>query len=319
MRTSHGCSRIWALDSASVPGEIDHAARRGHVRLELRDVDAARVPDRALEVAHAGDDGAVVPEHAGGDGADIAEALDDDRLAAQLLAQVLGRLVQDVDDPAPGGLAPPRRSAHDDRLAGDDAGHALALGHGVRVHHPRHRLLVGAEVGGGNVDVGADHQDDLGGVAAGQVLALPRRHAARQAAHAALGPAIGQAHQGALPAHEHGERGDLAEVDVAVVAQPALGRPERRRVMHAVADEDLGAPAVHHDRDAHDERAARIAQPLVDVRVELKARGDGVELGDGRPMQLGVELGGRDHGTVLIDRGAGGAAGARRATGPSRS
>jgi hypothetical protein len=64
--------------------------------------------------------------------------------------------------------------------------------------------------GAGNVDVGADHQDDLGGVAAREVLALAQRERARVAAHAALGAAVGQPDQRALPAHQHGERGDLA-------------------------------------------------------------------------------------------------------------
>ena len=213
IRTSQGCSRMSSLLTGSPPGKSDHAAGLGHVVLELADVEAVGVPDPALDVADARDRAPVAPQQTRGHAAHVAEALHDDLLAPQLLAQALGRLVEHVDDAAPGGLAPARGAAHDDRLAGDDPGHALALGHGVGVHHPGHGLLVGAEVGGGDVEIGADHEDDLGGVAAGEVLPLARRELARVAADAALGAAVGQAHERALPAHQHGERGHLAQVD----------------------------------------------------------------------------------------------------------
>src|SRR5437667_331435 len=64
------------------------------------------------------------------------------------------------------------RAADDERLAGDDPRDGLALGHRVGIHHPRHRLLVGAKVRGRDVVVGSDHEHDLDGVPTREVLAL---------------------------------------------------------------------------------------------------------------------------------------------------
>src|SRR5205823_4418870 len=91
--------------------EPDHAAALGDVLLQEPHVDALRIPDGALEVAETGDHAPVAPEHPGGDAADVAEALDHDLLAAQLLPEALGRLVQDVHDAAAGGLPTARRAA----------------------------------------------------------------------------------------------------------------------------------------------------------------------------------------------------------------
>ena len=69
-----------------------------------------RIPHPALDVADARDRAAVVPQQARGHAAHVAEALDDDPLAPQLLAETLGRLVEHEDDAAAGGLAPARAS-----------------------------------------------------------------------------------------------------------------------------------------------------------------------------------------------------------------
>src|SRR5207247_3525632 len=106
-------------------------------------------------------------------------------VAGGLVAPAVGGLVEHVDDAAPRRLPPTRRAAHNEGLARDHARYALALGHGVGVHHPGHDLLVGAEIGGGDVEVGADHEDDLRGVAAREVLALAGGHGPRGAPHAA--------------------------------------------------------------------------------------------------------------------------------------
>jgi hypothetical protein len=152
-------------------------------------------------------------------------------------SQTFTREIAQNHHAASGGLAPPRRPADDDRLARDDAGHALALGHRVGVHHPRHRLLVGPHVRRGNVEVGADHQDDLGGVAAGEVLALLKRELPRVAAHPALGTAVRQTHQRALPGHQHGQGGDFAQAHLGVVAEATLRRSKDRIMVYAVTCE----------------------------------------------------------------------------------
>ena len=55
-------------------------------------------------------------------------------------------------------------------FARDNGGDAVAGLHGIGVHEPGHDLAVGADVGRGDVAVGADEQADLGRVAPGQVF-----------------------------------------------------------------------------------------------------------------------------------------------------
>ena len=111
------------------------------------DVEAARVQHPALGVHHGGHQRPFTPQEPSGHRADVAEALDDHPRAAKLESRLADRLGEDVDEPAAGGVAPARRAADQNRLPGHDAGHRAALGHGVRVHDPRHGLLVRAHVG----------------------------------------------------------------------------------------------------------------------------------------------------------------------------
>ena len=73
------------------------------------------------------------------------------------------------------------------------------------------------------------------------------RHLARVAADAAFRAAVGEAQERALPGHPDGERRALAERDLRVVADPALGRPEHGRVLDAVAGVDDAAAVVELD------------------------------------------------------------------------
>ena len=228
------------------------------------------------------------PEQPGGDRADVAEALDGHPCAAKLQANLAHRLPEDVDEPAPGGVAAAGRAADEKRLARHDTGHRTALGHRVRVHDPGHDLLVGAHVGSRDVQIRADHQHDLGGVAPGHVLELLPAHRARVAGHPALRAAIGQLHQGALPAHEHRERRHLRKRDARVVADAALGGAEDRAVMDPVAQKDLGPPVVHSRGHADDQRPSRIAQPLVNVGIERQPLGDRVQLLERGAIRFGA-------------------------------
>ena len=160
-----------------------------------------------------------------------------------------------------------------ERFAGHHPRHALPLGHRVGVHDPGHRLLIGAEIRGRDVEIGPDEKDDLGGVAPREGLALPEGERTGVAANAALGASVGQAHEGALPAHQHGQGRHLAEVDVEIVAETALGGPERGVVMDPISHEHFGLARVHSDRDGHHEGPARVAKPLVNVRLEADPAG----------------------------------------------
>ena len=205
-------------------------------------------------------------------------------------AEVTGRLVERIDDPAPRGLAPARRAPDDQRLARDHAGDRAALRHRVGVHHPGHRLLVGPHVGGRDVEVGTNEQDDLGRVAPGEVLFFLGRELARVDADPALGPPVGQVHEGALPRHQHGQGADLAQVDVGSVAEAALGWSKDGGMVHPVTREYTGRSVVHPDRDRHHQGPPGMAQALMDVLGQLQPLGRLIQLGQGGPEQGGVEV-----------------------------
>src|SRR5436189_174068 len=73
-------------------------------------------------------------------------------------------------------IAPAERSAHLQRLAGDDSRRRVPDMHAVGVHHPRHDLLIGVDVGRGDVLLGADRVDDFRDVAAGEGFELAAGH-----------------------------------------------------------------------------------------------------------------------------------------------
>ena len=177
------------------------------------------------------------------------------------------RLQRHVHDAARGGRGPAERAAEADRLAGHDAQDGVAGVHRVGVHHPGHGLLVGADVGRGDVVRGTDERHDLRGVAAGDPLEFGLRVVARIDDHSALGAAVGDVEQRAFPRHPHGQRADLVEVDVRAVAQAALGRPAGVVVLHPVAGDDLHAAVVAAQRDADGQLATRGGEQVVHALV----------------------------------------------------
>ncbi len=191
---------------------------------------------------------------------------------------MLGRFARDDHHAAAGRLAPSERSAHLDRLAGHDRGRGVADVHAVGVHDPRHDLIVGVDVGRRDVLVRADGVDDLGDVAARQRLELAARHARGIADDAALAAAEGHVRDGALPGHPGGQRRDFVERDVRVIADAALGRPERDVVLHAIAGEDLDLAVVHLHRTGDDDLALRAREDLPDAGVEPQQSRRSVEL-----------------------------------------
>ena len=175
-------------------------------------------------------------------------------------------------------------------LPGHDLRHRVAALHRVRVHHPRHRLLVRRHVGRGDVLLRPDERQQLRGEAARDALDLGVRQRARVAADAALRAAVGQPQERALPRHPHGECGALAERDLRVVADAALRRPDDARVLHAVAGEDDARAVVQPDRAGDDDRPLRMAQPLGDAGVDVRVRHGLVELRDRRAVERRVVL-----------------------------
>ena len=127
--------------------------------------------------------------------------------------------------PRPVASRRPREPPMFERLAGHDGGHGLAHVHGVGVHHPGHGLLVGVDVGRGNVFFRPDELDQLRGVAAGHALQFALRHLVRIADDAALGAAEGNVDHGALPGHPAGQGAHFVEGDVGRVADAAFRGP----------------------------------------------------------------------------------------------
>ena len=201
------------------------------------------------------------------------------RVFSSVHLEVLDRLVADDHHAAAGGLAASARAAHVQRLAGDDGGHGLAHVHGVGVHHPRHHLLVGVDVGSGHVFLRADELDELGGVAAGHALQFAARHVLGIADDAALGAAEGNVHHRALPGHPAGQRAHFVERDVGRIANAALGRAARDGVLHAISGEDLDAARVQRDGDVNDDFAIRLLQHAPQAFVELQLFGSLIESG----------------------------------------
>ena len=191
---------------------------------------------------------------------------------------MLGGLASDDHHSASRRLASPERSAHLDRLAGDDGGRCVADVHAVGVHDPRHHLIVGVDVGRGYVLFGSDGVDDLGDVSSRERLELAARHARGVADDAALAAAERDVRDRALPGHPGGERGHFVEADVGVVADAALGRPERDVVLHAIPGEDLDLAVVHLNRTRNDDLALGVREDLPDAGVEPQQARRSIEL-----------------------------------------
>ena len=157
-----------------------------------RQVESVLVHDTARQVGHGDHAGASRRELARGDAADVAEALHHAPLVRKPPAESSACAVDHHHDADAGRLVPEHGATDRDRLARDDLRDGVALLHRVRVHHPRHGLLVRRHVGCRDVLLRADDVDELGGVAPCESLQLRLRHLTRIAAHAALRAAVRQ-------------------------------------------------------------------------------------------------------------------------------
>ena len=285
---SHSSSRSSSFVIRDPVGQLLERAVLDRVRAHRRDVEALRVVDTAGDVRDGDDRRAAVDELLRGDPAHVAEALDDAPLLGELPAEPLARAGDDHHDTGARRLVPEHRASDRDRLAGHDLGHRVSALHRVRVHHPGHRLLVRRHVRRGNVLLRADERQQLRGEPPREPLELPARHRTRIAADAALRATVRQPQQRALPGHPHRERGALAERDLRVVADAALGRPHHARVLNAVAREDDARAVVELYRARDDDRALRMPEPLRDARIHVRVRHRLVELRDRRAVERRV-------------------------------
>ncbi len=142
--------------------------------------------------------------------------------------------------------------------------------HTVGVHHPRHDLVVGVDVGRRHVLLRADQIHDLRDVAPRQRLDLAPRHLRRIADHAALAAAERDVGDGAFPGHPRRERGDLVQGDVGVVPDAPLGGTKGDVVLHAVPGEDFDLAVVHLDRTGDRDLALGVREDLPDAGFEIE-------------------------------------------------
>ena len=219
-------------------------------------VDAVRVIDRAEHVGDCHNLHAGLVHEPGGTAADLTEALHGDGGILFLDAEVAERRARREIHAQRRRLSSPERTAKRDRLSGHDA--RLGVAHGLRVgvHKPRHRLGVGAHVGRGDVNLRADHGEQLVHVAAGDALDLSLRVFGRIEGDATLRAAVGQVEERGLPRHEHGQRTNLFHVHALRIAHAALARATAPVVLNAVAAKDGLGAVVALDRHSHGDFAA---------------------------------------------------------------
>src|SRR5688500_789236 len=129
---------------------------------------------------------------------------------------------------------------------------------GVRIHHPTHNLLVRPHVGRRHISVRSDKIDEFLHVAAGEMFELRFRQLLWIDNDAALGAAIRQADERALPTHPHRERGDFANGDVLMKTNTALRRTGGKIMLDAIPFEDSDAAITPADGQRDCETAAWI-------------------------------------------------------------
>jgi hypothetical protein len=223
--------------------------------------------------------------------ADLAEALDGDSSALHRDPKVAADLDHAGHHATAGRLGTPQRAADLDGLAGDHAGHRVALLLGVGIHHPGHHLGVGAEIRGGDVAVRSDHVDDLGGVAARHSLQLGAGEFVGVDPERALRAAEGEVHDRALPGHPDRQGGHLPEVHVLVVSDAPLGGPHRRQVLNAVPEDRVHlVVAVAAKGKGDHEGALGGAEPFPDVVIQLRQRRSPIQLRDRQAVHGRVPL-----------------------------
>ena len=218
----------------------------------------------------------------GGITADIPETMDRDRELIGVQLTHPGGLGHEEHQPTPCCLPSGDASAEGGWLSGHHRRDRVADVLRVGVHEPRHDLLVGPQVGGGDVCLRPDHVDDLHREPAGDPLQLGPGETHRVDPHPALGAPERDSHDGALPGHQHGQGRHLAQVDVRGIADAALGRAHGGEMLNPISEQGLhlgvGVPA---EREADHGGLLRDAKPIGHVVVEAHEARHAIELTGG--------------------------------------
>ena len=218
---------------------------------------------------------------------DIAEALNARGRALGREVQPLERLAQGEDHSKPGGFRPAEGAPHPHRLAGDESRTSLAARRLVFIEHPQHVLGAGHHFRRRHIHVGAEFMGKLSDPGPAEPLLFAQAEKMRVADDPAAAAAEGEADQGALPSHPHGQGPDGVDRFLRMEADAALGGSPRIVVDDAKSTEDTDPPVIHPQRDEElmlfhrgtQERSRREVQSQPVRRpVELElSRDEGVE------------------------------------------
>jgi len=285
-----GFEKLFVVDAVDGGGGVafqQAPGMRGHGLVDCGQVQSIWVVQATADVADRNNLAAHLVQDARGPRADVAVALNCNRRVRCRAAYALQELAGDDGHAATGGCRAALRATHAERLAGHELEHLRAADHAGGVRDPGHDLRVGVHIGCRDVALAAQDGQDHRGEAAGHALDLALGHAGRVDLDAALGAAIGDVNHRALPGH-HGRQGlDLVEVDIRMIADATLAGATHRRVLHAIALEDLDRAVIHLDRDGHGQFALGLTQDGVETRIQVQPCRDIVEgAEDGIPKVL---------------------------------
>lgn len=211
-------------------------------------------------------------------------------------SSALGRFIElgegagdEEGDAVAGGLSSAFGALEVDGFAGDDFGNEATFASGVGVEDPRHVLGGGADVGCHDIDFRTNEGADFLSKAAGEAFLFSDAHGAWVTGDSAFSAAVGEAHEGALPVHPHGEGGDFSDSYFGVEAEAAFDGATGEVVLDAVAEEDFGGSVIHGDRHGDGDDALGPFTAFSDADAEVEKVGNSVELFGGHAEDWIVE------------------------------
>src|SRR6185503_474150 len=164
------------------------------------------------------------------DSANVSRALNDNPGFGRGHLEPLDGFVDNKQYAAPCRFTPAGRAAEVDRFSSHDGRHCVTCVHGVGIHDPCHRLLVGIHIGRRDVLLWSNEVEQLCGITPRHALQLAHRHLLRIADDSALRASKRNIDDSTLPRHPRGESADLVEAHVGRVAYSALGWTTREVV-----------------------------------------------------------------------------------------
>ena len=150
--------------------------------------------------------------------------------------------------------------------------------HGNRIHEPCHDLLIGVDIGGGNITVVSDEGRNFRREAAGEVFELAQRQFGGVYNHPPLGAAKGNVYDRAFPCHPHGESADFIERNVLMITDAAFAGSARDIVLDAIARKGFYRPVIHTDGKVSSKFALRGAEDATEVLFQSHKLGSEIKL-----------------------------------------